>query len=127
MTVNVKSKLNSNEPFSLASQATQVYYTRSVKTSNSSCYVNITTKARGFQSTTPRLDDEPLQVEFTSVTPTDVTIISESSEDENDVVAVESEDDIVSVESEDDVVEEEDINEKIIENDKDGDDNRATV
>ena len=118
VTVNVKSKLRlmsgMDEPFILASQATQVYYARSVKTPASPWHAVITTKARGFQGTTPRPDDEPLQVESTSVTPADVTIISESSEEEDDVVAVESEDD---------VVEEVDIIEEIVEDDEDGDDN----
>lgn len=62
MTVNVKLKLNSDEPFILASQVTQVYYARSVKSLASSWYVVMTTKARGFQGTSPRPDDEPLHV-----------------------------------------------------------------
>lgn len=114
MTVNVKSKPNSNEHFILASQSTQVYYARSVKTPASPWYAVITTKARGFQGTTPRLNEEPLQVEPTSVTPTDVIIISESSEEE---------DDVVGVKSEDDVLEEVDIIEEIVEDDEDSDDN----
>lgn len=57
--VNVMSKLNSYKPFVLVSQAKSSWYRLTHKDVN--WYTVIVTKARGFQGTTPVLDDEPIQ------------------------------------------------------------------
>lgn len=61
VTVDVKSKLRSNEHFVLASQATQVYYASNVVNPKSSWYTVVKTKTRAFVDTSRVEDDDALQ------------------------------------------------------------------
>ena len=63
ITVDITSRLRSNETFALASQASQVYYAPSVVSPQSNIYSVITSKSRPFDESinTHTLQEEPFQ------------------------------------------------------------------